>query len=298
MDLFFAEDEFVYSSFMTYFHKRFGDHACGPNWSLGCGLIINGKRDPISGSWYATVNGQQKVMDTSFYNFVRNTNSGYDDPGFCMVVKRQNGMFGGTPFNCAKVYAPTCEYNNTYNNQQCPTENQGKRYFNIAACGRIETIRDGCGNVVKGLCELSNKPAETYEKAVEGCRSAGMDLFTAETKEIYDSLVEYSKQRFENHVCGNVWSHGCGIWIGGRQINEVWMAAKDRKKVVMNTEHYRFITSQDPGQCMALKNSNGFAQMAFNCEQKYGEKKFQFLRGKLLKFLWFLGYFCEFDSMV
>lgn len=110
MDLFFAEDQYVYNSFLDYLRPHFGRHVCGNNWPRSCGLYINGKKSS-DGKWYATINGQQQEMDVSFYKWVYNY--GLHDPGNCMSVKNQNGL-GETAWNCARAFGPICEYNNIY----------------------------------------------------------------------------------------------------------------------------------------------------------------------------------------
>ena len=80
-------------------------------------------------------------MDESFYNWVQNAQE--NNAGNCMSVKNQNG-FGVTSWNCEQPYGPICEYNNTYQPPAPPCEvsNQGKRYYNLAPCKSIGTLRD------------------------------------------------------------------------------------------------------------------------------------------------------------
>lgn len=266
MDLMQLEDQFVYKSFMDYIVKYYSN-ICGGDWMNACGLFINGQKNLTDGKWYATVNGQQKVIDTSFFNFIGKPGN---DPGNCMSVRRQE-VFGNTAWNCAQQYGPICEFNNTYK-PACTTSNQGKRYYNLRQCYSITTIRDGCGNVVKGACELVTPTVLPYDDAIQECRNQGMDLLTLDTKETYDSFMQYMAGKFGKHQCGAVWSPPCGLWVGGKQSSTgVWQAVKDWTSVNMVTSNYKFFTSQNAGQCMALKNNNGFGFMAYNCSQGYGE---------------------------
>lgn len=205
MDLILAEDVYVYSSLMQWINKTYVIHPCTSTWNSGCGLWINGERN-LNGTWYATIDGQKVAMDVSFYNFINNPAYGYSDPGNCMSIKNQNG-FGMTPWNCVQPYGPICEYNNVYQ-PTCKTNNDGKRYFNLAPCKSIATLRDECGNVVKGVCEINT--AYTYNDAIQICRNYGMDLFVAETTKIYNAFMQYINGQFGVHPCGSVWSPGCG----------------------------------------------------------------------------------------
>ena len=186
-------------------------------------------------------------------------------------------------------------YGSTYENkQQCPGINQGKRYINFAFCRSIGTLRDDYGNVIKGVCEITN-PTPTfplnYEGVIQLCRSAGMDLFVAETSTLYNAFMQYINGQFGNHPCKNDWDlSGCGIWIGGKfdPITKVWSRVKDWSTIPMNIAPYtpNFIKTSKPGDCIAVKNSiDGFKVVKYNCNVAHG--KLNFFYRKVLIFLLF-----------
>lgn len=268
MDLFYAEDQFVYQSFLEIVKNYFEDSPCGSKWPTTCGLFMNGKLNATDKKWYATINDQQQVMDVLSYKWVQN--SGANDPGNCMALKYQN-EYGSTPWNCGATYSPICEYNNTYQPPVlCPVKNSGKRYYNLAPCLSIGTILDNCGNVVKGVCKLAT--SHSYTEAIQACRNIGMDLFVAESPAIYDSFMQYIRGAFGINICGDVWGDTCGLWIGGmRNSTSLYSSVKDWRNVSLDTSFYSFILSTSPGDCIAVKNSNGFKVTNFNCNQALGK---------------------------
>lgn len=272
MELFFAEDQYVYNSFIDYSNQLLGTVACIR--SPSCGFYVNGKKNLNDGKWYATINGQQQAMDLSFYNWVQNSTA--NSAGNCMSVKNQYG-FKNTPWNCELSYFPVCEFNNTYQYPAPPTptlrpgcevSNQGKRYYNLAPCKSIGTLRDNCGNIAKGVCELN--AVYPYADAIQACRNVGMDLFVAENQAIYNSFIQYIQGQFGKHTCGAIWNNGCGLWIGGMKSSGAYNSVKDWKSVALDTSFYSLTPSTTPGDCIAVKNNNGFKFVNYACTQAYG----------------------------
>lgn len=291
MNLIVAEDQVVYSAVIQYVTTRYRNYPCPDGYSPltnSCGVFLNGQQNLTDGKWYATINGQQKVMDTSFFKLVTNNLTSKSDTGNCMTfsyVSTNSGLMG---FNCGYAFYAICEFNNTYKvtptqtttpsltlpPSTCLATNQGKRYQNLAACNSIGTIRNSCGNIVKGVCELNPANVNSYDDSIQACRNAGMDLFTAETKDVYDSFLQYVNGRYGKHPCGSIWSPACGVWVGGKLNGANWDAVKDWATInIQQTliQNYKWLGSQNPGNCIALKNYNGFYFMQYNCSQPFGE---------------------------
>lgn len=111
MDLFLAEDQFIHYSFMQYANQNFGFHPCGMQWQSNCGFFLNGRRHSNNGFWYATINGRQKIMDISLYQWIQG-----DVSGNCMILKHEI-FFGETACDCNMKFGAICEFNNTYQAQ-------------------------------------------------------------------------------------------------------------------------------------------------------------------------------------
>lgn len=278
MDLFYAEDvPYIFESFRKYINATYTSNTtCGQSWNIGCGLWINGKKE--NGVWTKTVNGQKSFLNENLYPMAIWTDQLIS--GDCKVVKRLQGGIGTNNWDCARLFSPICEYNNTYTAPiNCTSTNQGKRFYNLNACKSIETIRDKCGNVIKGVCELNSSPVN-YVKAVQVCRNAGMDLFAAENQAVYDGFITYVKNNYFDSSCGSVWGSTCGNWVAGIRFSTAqndYARVKDLATIKMpiqsNSVYYNIFPSDNAGSCLVLKRKNNFGFMDYDCNASFGEFK-------------------------
>jgi hypothetical protein len=140
------------------------------------------------------------------------------------------------------------------------------QYFSLSSCKSVGTIKNELGEVVKGVCELNS--AFSYDEAVRICESIGMELFVAEKVSIYKSFMKFVSNRYKN-FSPSVWSEVQGLWINGRKSDGNWMATKDSSETQMNSSFYEFIGGSAEGDCMAVKNKNGFKVASYDCKALY-----------------------------
>jgi hypothetical protein len=316
MDLFWAEEAAIFKSFQNYVKTLSVPCGTATTWNTTCGFWINGKNE--GNSLMILADGTQNVVNPIPDYYAPGVVSGQNIPGSCKVAKLINGVAMTSNWDCSKFFNPICEYNNTYTRRitppqsiTCATRNEGKRYVNLNNCKAIKTVRNDCGNVVKGICELNVAPMN-YDQAIQACDRVGMDLFVAENQAVLEEFERFVNRNHYNSPWGSTWGTSAGFWVGGRRhgtnVNE-YIRVKDmtlQKMAVWKSPTVSYSITYDlsltpmelKGPCLVLKRS--FNSLCFTeqiCNQTYGEfKSFEDFNLMANFYIFISVPMCEFDS--